>query len=89
MTKMQAIVIRTAGNQAIAGQIMRGLESKELAMLKAELKVLRKRDNAAWARKLMLARRKYDREIKSHGRLYNAFWGAVGMLVLLRKEQAA
>ena len=87
MTK--AIVIRTVGDQAISSQIVKGLESRELATLKAELKVLRKRDNAAWARKLMQTRRKYDREIKSHGKLYNAFWGVVGMLVLLRKEQAA
>ena len=89
MARMQALVIRTSGDAAISSQIVRGLESRELTMLRAELKVLRKRDNAAWGRKLEAARRKYDRVIRPHSKLYNALWGAIGMLVELRREAKA
>lgn len=84
--KMQALVIRASGDAAIAGQIIRGLESKELTALKAEVKMLRRRDNAAWAHKLVSAKRKYEKYVKPHGHLYNAFWGFVGMMVLLYNE---
>lgn len=84
MTK--AIVIRAAGDAALTRQIMRGLESTEIRTLRAENAALRRQRAAYWDSKLHALRREYKGRIKSHGRLYNWFWGRVGMALEMRRE---
>lgn len=62
----KALVIRTAGDHAMAGAIADGLlarENAELraenARLRAELGVLRARDHAQWVQRIRANRREY------------------------------
>ena len=82
----KAIVIKTAGDPAIAGQIVKGLTAPETRRLRAEMNALRKRDALYWEDRIAEARRKYKRALRPHGRLYGAFWGTIGLIWALYLE---
>lgn len=89
MSKIIAYAVRTAGDPAVAGQIVRGLAAPETRRLRAELKLLRRRDALYWANKLAEANRTYARAARPHTRVYKAFWSLIGLAVLLRAERRA
>ena len=84
----RALVIRAAGDAALTGQIIRGMESSQIRRMQAETRAMRKRDVLYWAHKRAEAERAYGRATRHHGRLYKAFWGFVGMLVLCSEARA-
>lgn len=85
----KALVIRTAGDTAIARQIVYGLESGEVRRLRTENNVLRRRDVLYWAHKRAETARKYAKAIRPHSAVYKAFWGAVGLMLELCREARA
>ncbi len=89
MSKIIAYAVRTAGDPAVAGQIVRGLTAPETRRLRAEVKQLRKRDAIYWANKCAEAERAYSRAARPRSRLYKALWSLIGLAVLLRNERRA
>ena len=86
---IQAIVYKTAGDPAVAGQIVRGLTAPENRRLRAENARLREQRALYWDDRIHALRREYKGKVKARGRLYKWFWGRIGMLILLREERRA